>query len=162
MTRPIQLPLVPEEERTPLIDRLLMLIEQVVQENLRLTDKGFSPDLAIVSFSDGAGQFAILLHALCWVHAERLVHKLIPLNDSHRQDQACVRSDLRGYIKWRKVSGGTRSDLGKQCRDTFARLKKTCRKLGISFWGFLVDRVDLKGDIPPLPDVLRLRASGMP
>ncbi|MEO6322834.1 MAG: hypothetical protein ABIR56_19320, partial [Polaromonas sp.] len=25
----------------------------------------------------------------------------------------------------RKVSGGTRSDLGRQCRDTFASLKKT-------------------------------------
>jgi hypothetical protein len=51
-----------------------------------LIEKGFSLDLAIVS--DGAGQFAILLHALCWVHAERLVHKLIPLNDRQRADQA--------------------------------------------------------------------------
>jgi hypothetical protein len=24
--------------------------------------------------SDDAGQFAVGLHALCWVHAERLVH----------------------------------------------------------------------------------------
>jgi hypothetical protein len=37
-----------------------------------LIDAGFSLDLVIVS--DGAGQFTILLHALCWVHAERLVH----------------------------------------------------------------------------------------
>ena len=43
-----------------------------------LMEKGFSPEMAIIS--DGAGQFAILLHGLCWVHAERLVHKLIPLN----------------------------------------------------------------------------------
>ena len=42
-------------------------------------EKGFSPEMVIVS--DGAGQFAILLHALCWIHAERLVHKLIPLNE---------------------------------------------------------------------------------
>lgn len=198
-----------------------------------LMDKGFSPDLAIVS--DGAGQFAILLHALCWVHAERLVHKLIPLNDLHRQDQARVRgemwglyadlkayqrdpdparapllgarfeaifsqrtafetlnqtlkrlhahkhelllvlkrpdiplhtngseNDIRGYVKWRKVSGGTRSDLGRQCRDTFASLKKTCRKLGISFWCFLTDRIDQNGDIPFLPDIIRLRAMAVP
>jgi hypothetical protein len=194
-----------------------------------LIDKGFSLDLAIVS--DGAGQFAILLHALCWVHAERLVHKLIPLNERHRQDQQRVRAeiwelyadlkayqrdpeptrapilaarfdavftqrtgfetlnrtlkrlhahqqklllvlqrpdiplhtngsenDIRGYVKWRKVSGGTRSDLGKQCRDTFASLKKTCRKLGISFWAYLVDRIEQHGAIPPLPDIVRERA----
>ncbi len=57
-----------------------------------LIEKGFSPELVIVS--DGAGQFAILLHALCWVHAERLVHKLIPLNDQHRQDQERIRGDI--------------------------------------------------------------------
>ena len=28
--------------------------------------------------SDGAGQFRVGSHALCWVHAERLVHKLVP------------------------------------------------------------------------------------
>jgi hypothetical protein len=41
--------------------------------------------------------------------------------------------DIRGYVKWRKISGGTRSDLSKHCRDGFASLKKTCRKLGVSF-----------------------------
>ena len=34
--------------------------------------------------SDGAGQFRVGEHALCWVHAERLVHKLIPANDKQR------------------------------------------------------------------------------
>ena len=42
-------------------------------------------------------------------------------------------TDIRDFVKKRKVSGGTRSELGRQCRDTFASLKKTCRKLGISF-----------------------------
>ena len=36
--------------------------------------------------------------------------------------------DIRKYVKRRKVSGGTRSDEGRQCRDTFASLKKTCKK----------------------------------
>ncbi len=36
---------------------------------------GVSPDLGIVS--DGAGQFRLLEHGLCWVHAERLINKLI-------------------------------------------------------------------------------------
>ena len=195
-----------------------------------LIEKGFSLDLVIVS--DGAGQFAILLHALCWVHAERLVHKLIPLNDQHRQDQERIRADIwdlyadlkayrrnpdptlapelsarfdaiftqrtsfatlnqtlkrlhahkeklllvlkrpdivlhtngsegdiRGYVKWRKISGGTRSDLGKRCRDGFASLKKTCRKLGISFWDYLGDRIGQHGQIAPLPDLIRERAA---
>ena len=37
-----------------------------------------------VIVSDDAGQFRVGVHALCWVHAERLVHKLIPANDKHR------------------------------------------------------------------------------
>jgi hypothetical protein len=195
-----------------------------------LIEKGFSLDLVIVS--DGAGQFAILLHALCWVHAERLVHKLIPLNEQHRLDQERVRdeiwdlyadlkayqrdpdpalapalaarfdaiftqrtsftslnqtlkrlhghkqklllvlqrpdivlhtngseNDIRGYVKWRKISGGTRSDLGRNCRDGFASLKKTCYKLGISFWDYLGDRIGQHGLIPPLPDIIRERAA---
>lgn len=195
-----------------------------------LIEKGFSPDLAIVS--DGAGQFAILLHALCRVHAERLVHKRLPLNEQHRQDRERVRGeirdlyadlkayrrhpdpalvpalaarfdaiftqrtsfatlnrtlkrlhahkeklllvlkrpdivlhtngsegDIRGYVKWRKISGGTRSDLGKRCRDSFASLKKTCRKLGVSFWDYLGDRIGQHGAIPLLPDIVRERAA---
>ncbi|WP_300971532.1 transposase [Thiocapsa sp.] len=191
-----------------------------------LIEQGFSLDLAIIS--DGAGQFAILLHALCWVHAERLVHKLIPLNDRQRADQARVRgeiwdlyadlkayrrnpdpalrpgleerfetiftqrtsyitldrtlkrlhthkselllvlerpdlvlhtngseSDIRGYVKWRKISGGTRSDLGKDCRDGFASLKKTCRNPGISFWDYPGDRIKQLGTVPLLPDIIR-------
>ncbi len=34
-----------------------------------------------VIVSDDAGQFRVGEHALCWVHAERLVHKLVPAND---------------------------------------------------------------------------------
>jgi hypothetical protein len=37
--------------------------------------------------------------------------------------------DIREYVKRRKISGGTRSEDGRRCRDTFASLKKTCRKL---------------------------------
>ena len=36
---------------------------------------GVSPKLGIMS--DGAGQFRLLEHGLCWVHAERLINKLI-------------------------------------------------------------------------------------
>jgi hypothetical protein len=37
-----------------------------------------------VIVSDDAGQFYVGVHALCWVHAERLVHKLVPANDKQR------------------------------------------------------------------------------
>ena len=37
-----------------------------------------------VILSDDAGQFHVGDHALCWVHAERLVYKLIPANDRQR------------------------------------------------------------------------------
>ena len=45
--------------------------------------------------------------------------------------------------------------LGRQCRDTFASLKKTCRKLGVSFWLYLLDRVSMTNAIPPLPTLIR-------
>jgi hypothetical protein len=66
--------------------------------------------------------------------------------------------DLRDYVKKRKISAGTRSELGRRCRDTFASLKKTCRKHGISFWAYLKDRVTGTGDIPSLAEVIRQAA----
>ena len=53
-------------------------------------------------------------------------------------------------FKKRKISAGTRSDVGRDCRDTFASLKKTCKKLGISFWEYLNDRVAKTNKIPRL------------
>jgi Transposase IS66 family len=44
--------------------------------------QGLLQDAVVVS--DDAGQFRIGVHALCWVHAERRVHKLIPANDKQR------------------------------------------------------------------------------
>ena len=37
-----------------------------------------------VIVSDDAGQFRVGVHALCWVHAERLIHKLVPANNRQR------------------------------------------------------------------------------
>jgi hypothetical protein len=192
-----------------------------------------NPDLVIVS--DDAGQFDVLLHALCWIHAERSMLKLIPSNDDHREalegarsrlwdfyrclktykqtpgksmmteleerfdiiftKQTCYTSlnevlkriyrnkselllvlqrpeiplhnntsetDIRDYVKKRTISGSTRSDLGRRCRDTFASLKKTCRKLGISFWDYLNDRLSGTNLIPTLPDLIRQRALESP
>lgn len=70
--------------------------------------------------------------------------------------------DLRDYVKKRKISAGTRSDLGRRCRDTFASLKKTCRKHGLSFWAYLKDRVAGTHAIPPLADIIRQAAQAPP
>jgi len=194
-----------------------------------LLHHGFSRDLVIIS--DDAGQFNILRHALCWIHAERTIHKLIPCSEEERKAIESIRdriwelyhflkfykkspdekmkigieeffddifatktcstvlndalrrlannkkelllvlerpdiplhnnsseSDIREYVKKRKISGGTRSEEGRRCRDTFTSLKKTCRKLGISFWNYLYDRVSKTYDIEPLPDIIRARS----
>lgn len=68
-------------------------------------------------------------------------------------------SDIREYVKKRKISGSTRSDSGRRCRDTFASLKKTCRKLGVRFWAYLQDRVRGLGRIASLAILIRQRAS---
>jgi hypothetical protein len=59
----------------------------------------------------------------------------------------------------RKVSGGTRSDLGRDCRDTFLALAKTCAKLDISFWAYLGVRLAVPDAaiIPPLPQLVLAR-----
>jgi len=64
-------------------------------------------------------------------------------------------TDLRDIVKKRHISAGTRSADGRQCRDTFASLKKTCRKQGISFWEYLKDRVAGLNVIPSLAELIR-------
>lgn len=67
---------------------------------------------------------------------------------------------IRDYVKKRKVSGGTRSDEGRLCRDTFTTLKITCRKLGIPFWVFLTDRLGVGNQsVEPLQDIIMQRAA---
>lgn len=76
----------------------------------------------------------------------------IPLHNN------AMESDIREFVKRRKISGGTRSAAGRRCRDTFASLKKTCRKLGVRFWDYLQDRVRGLGKIPRLADLIRQKA----
>ncbi len=68
-------------------------------------------------------------------------------------------SDIRKYAKRRKVSGDTRSDTGRKRRDTFISLKKTCCKLGISFWQYLQDRIEKINAIPTLLELIRQQAN---
>ncbi len=63
---------------------------------------GLLPDTVIVS--DDAGQFNVGRHGLCWVHSERLVHKLETFTEQTRAIQQRQRSliwsfydDLKAY-----------------------------------------------------------------
>jgi hypothetical protein len=63
---------------------------------------GVSPELVILS--DGAGQYDVLAHAACWIHAERPLARMIPYSEGHRAAIAKVRGeiwelyqDLKGY-----------------------------------------------------------------
>jgi hypothetical protein len=73
-----------------------------------------------------------------------------------------MESDIREFVKRRKLSGGTRNEAGRRGRDTFASLKKTCRKLGVRFWDFLQDRVRGLGQIPRLAELIRQKARQTP
>jgi hypothetical protein len=190
-----------------------------------LLAQGIPSDLVIMS--DDAGQFNVFDHALCWIHAERLINRLIPLNAGHEKAVNWVREqlwqlyadiksyklnpqpaqaeelrarfeelcrtktcyatlnqalkrlgdnqqellkvldkpwiplhnnlserDIRDYVKKRKISGSTRSEAGRKSRDTFASLKKTCRKHGISFWHYLRDRLSGAAQIPRLAELI--------
>ncbi len=199
---------------------------------------GFLNDTVIVSKpapakAGDAGQFDVGRHALCWVHSERLVHKLDTFTDLHytaQQRSRCLiwwfyrdlkayrcdptsrhkaalrarfdrifqrrtgfaildrllarlhankpellmvlerpeiplhtngsENDIRCHVTRRKLSGGTRSDPGRDCRDAFLGLAKTCAKLGISFWDYLGARLSAaKTNVPLLPDLVRLRSA---
>src|SRR5438067_2146559 len=68
-------------------------------------------------------------------------------------------NDIRCYVIKRHVSGGTHSNHGRDCRDAFLGLMKTCTKLGIAFSDYLGARVAVPNQpsIPYLPDLIRCR-----
>ena len=60
----------------------------------------------------------------------------------------------------RKISGGTRSDAGRDCRDAFLGLLLTCQKLGVSFWEYRGHRLGVPNtNAPYLPDLVSLRSA---
>jgi hypothetical protein len=79
-----------------------------------------------------------------------LEHPEIPLHTNGSEN------DIRCQVTKRHVSGGTRSDIG---RDALLGLAKTCSKLGIAFWDYLGARLGVCGSpsVPQLPDLIRCR-----
>jgi hypothetical protein len=68
-------------------------------------------------------------------------------------------NDIRCQVTRRKVSAGTRGDVGRECRDAFLGLAKTCAKNGIAFWDYLGSRLGVLNQlvIPPLAELVRCR-----
>ncbi len=68
-------------------------------------------------------------------------------------------NEIRCYVTRRKVSAGTRSDVGRDCRDAFLGLAKTCAKLGIELWDYLGSRFNVAGSalVQPLDRYVRGR-----
>ena len=60
-------------------------------------EHGLSPDLIVLS--DGAKQFVILIHALCWVHMERSIRRLNGVTAQHRQEIDQVQDILWAYYR---------------------------------------------------------------
>jgi hypothetical protein len=56
----------------------------------------------------------------------------------------------------RKISGGGMSANGCLARDVKFGLQKTYRKLGLSFFAYLGDRLGLNGDQPKIPPLANL------
>lgn len=54
-------------------------------------------------------------------------------------------NDIRCHVARRKISAGTRSEIGRDCRDAFLSLAKTCDKLGIAVRDYLDSRFKLVG-----------------
>ena len=87
------------------LDRLGLTALSVAPDPLRIATEGAlwgSVQLhkllrEAVVLSDDAGQFNTGQHALCWVRAGRLVHKLDAFTDKHRAAQTRVRGLVRGF-----------------------------------------------------------------
>lgn len=85
-----------------------------------------------------------------------LIHPELPLHNNPAELTA------RRRVRKRDVSFGPRSPTGLRAWDTFQGLVETTRKLGIRFWDYLRDRLTQGGAIPPLPELIAVRAAEQP
>ena len=64
-------------------------------------EHGLSPELIVLS--DGAKQFDILVHALCWIHMERSLRRLNGVTAQRRQEIEEVQDTLWAYYRQLKA-----------------------------------------------------------
>lgn len=68
---------------------------------------------------------------------------------------------VRQRVRRRDVSFGPRSEAGRRAWDVYQSLAGTVEKLGLSFFGYLVDRIGQLGRIPPLAELVAERAADL-
>src|SRR6202021_2729743 len=86
-----------------------------------LQEEGRLGDLVIVS--DGAGQFRVGVHAQCWIHAERLAHKLIPANQiQHKAVEVARRMIWWFYGKLKEYKLAPSAERAEILRAQFKRI----------------------------------------
>jgi hypothetical protein len=85
-----------------------------------------------------------------------LDHPEIPLHNNPAELGA------RQRVRKRDVSFGPRTAEGAQGWDTFQTLAATAKKLGVSFYHYIRDRVTKSNTLPSLADLIRQRAEEQP
>jgi len=81
-----------------------------------------------------------------------LEHPEIPLHNNSAELAA------RKRVRRRKISFGTRSEDGTKAWDAFATLEATAKKLGVSFFEYIYDRISSAYRMPSLADLISTRA----
>jgi hypothetical protein len=81
-----------------------------------------------------------------------LKHPELPLHNNASELAA------RRRVRKRDVSFGPRTDAGKTAWDTFMSLAATTKKLGVSFFEYIRDRVSGANKVPPLADLIAQQA----
>lgn len=68
---------------------------------------------------------------------------------------------VRQRVRKRDVSFGPRTQAGVRAWDTFATLAATSKKLGISFYEYIYDRISGANRIPPMADLVTKAAKDL-
>ena len=197
-----------------------------------LFESGFN--MEIILHSDGAKEFMLFIHCLCWIHAARPIKeinasteyeaklienaltkfwefykklKAYKINPTQKEAKrlesefVAIFSEKTGYDSLDKAINGillkkdqlllvlkrpeapihnngsetegresvvrtriskTNSEIGTKSRDTFLSLMKTTRKLKISFWDYLYDRIHHSNKIENLAKIIEKRVWKQP
>ena len=79
----------------------------------------------------------------------------IPLHNNAAELEA------RRIVRKRDISFGTKTDEGTKASDTFLSIYATTKKLGISFYKYIYDRVSKTFEIPNIGEIINQKAKGL-
>lgn len=105
--------------------------------------------------------YQVLDHRIALTQAKKqallqvLTHPEIPLHNNPAELGARLR------VRKRDVSFGPRTPAGKQAWDTFHTLVSTTKKLGVSFYQYVHDRVTAAHQVPSLAELINEKAQAL-